>query len=75
MTLPRAVCAWSTRVAATRTNELVAQTKITPAFETSPTQVNLSLFWELDCWGRYRRATEAARARLLNSIKREGLIP
>jgi multidrug efflux system outer membrane protein len=27
--------------------------------------VNLSLFWELDFWGKYRRATEAARANLL----------
>ena len=47
------------------TNERFAQTRVTPAFETSPTQVNLSLFWELDFWGKYRRATEAARATLL----------
>ena len=35
------------------------------AFETSPFQVNLSLAWELDFWGKFRRATEAARANLL----------
>src|SRR3954466_2138542 len=40
-------------------------TKITPAFEASPSQVNLSLFWELDFWGKFRRATEASRASLL----------
>jgi outer membrane protein, multidrug efflux system len=41
------------------------QTPISPAFETSPAVVNLSLFWELDFWGKYRRATQAARATLL----------
>jgi outer membrane protein, multidrug efflux system len=41
------------------------QTKLTPAFETSANAVNLSLFWELDFWGKFRRATEAARATLL----------
>jgi multidrug efflux system outer membrane protein len=47
------------------TNERFAQTRVTPAFETSPIQVNLSLVWQLDFWGQYRRATEAARANLL----------
>lgn len=46
-------------------NERFPVTAITPEFETSPIQVNLSLFWELDFWGKYRRATEAARATLL----------
>jgi multidrug efflux system outer membrane protein len=36
-----------------------------PPLETSANQVNLSLFWELDFWGKFRRATEAARANLL----------
>jgi len=36
-----------------------------PQFETSANQVDLSLAWELDFWGKYRRATEAARANLL----------
>jgi outer membrane protein, multidrug efflux system len=41
------------------------RTKNIPGFESSSNQVNLSLFWELDFWGKYRRATEAARANLL----------
>jgi outer membrane protein, multidrug efflux system len=40
------------------------KTPIAPEFESSPAQVNLALFWELDFWGKYRRATEAARATL-----------
>lgn len=46
-------------------NQRFPKTAILPSFETSPAQVNLSLFWELDFWGKYRRATEAARATLL----------
>lgn len=46
-------------------NQRLPATRITPALETSPSQVNLSLFWELDFWGKFRRATEAARANLL----------
>src|SRR5438309_448678 len=46
-------------------NERFPATRITRAFETSPSQVNLSLFWELDFWGKFRRATEASRASLL----------
>jgi outer membrane protein, multidrug efflux system len=40
------------------------KTPISSEFESSPAQVNLALFWELDFWGKYRRATEAARATL-----------
>lgn len=50
---------------ASATNERFARTRVTPAFETSPVQINLGLIWELDFWGKYRRATEAARAELL----------
>ncbi len=46
-------------------NERYPQTRVTPEFETSPIQVNLSLAWELDFWGKFRRATEAAQANLL----------
>ncbi len=46
-------------------NQRSARTKFFPAFETSSNQVDLSLAWELDFWGKYRRATEAARANLL----------
>jgi multidrug efflux system outer membrane protein len=43
------------------------QSKIIPAFTSSANQVNLSLAWELDFWGKFRRSTEAARANLLAS--------
>jgi multidrug efflux system outer membrane protein len=44
-----------------------AQSKFLPAFETSTGQVNLSAAWELNFWGKYGRATEAARANLVAS--------
>src|SRR5262249_12607248 len=34
-------------------------------FETNATSLGASFAWELDFWGKYRRATEAARANLL----------
>jgi len=46
-------------------NQRSARSKFFPAFETSSNQVDLSLAWELDFWGKYRRATESARANLL----------
>jgi len=48
-------------------NQRSARGKFFPAFETNSNQVDLSLAWELDFWGKYRRATEAARANLLAS--------
>ncbi len=42
-------------------------TPIFPEYELNVGQVNLSAAWELDFWGKYRRATEAARANLLAS--------
>ncbi len=36
-----------------------------PSFESTRGQLNASAAWNLDFWGRYRRATEAARANLL----------
>jgi multidrug efflux system outer membrane protein len=47
------------------TDQHTARGKFFPAFETSTGQVNASAAWELDFWGRFRRATEAARANLL----------
>jgi len=44
-----------------------AKGKFFPAFEGSTGQVNVSAGWELDFWGKFRRATEAARAGLLAS--------
>src|ERR1700722_5330289 len=46
-------------------NERNPQTKLFRQYETSPNQVDLSLAWEIDFWGKYRRATESARASLL----------
>jgi len=47
------------------TDQRTAKGKFFPAFEASTGQVNASAAWELDFWGRFRRATEAARANLL----------
>src|SRR5713226_9982162 len=44
-----------------------ARSKFFPAFEGSTGKVNVSAAWELDFWGKFRRATEAARANLLAS--------
>jgi multidrug efflux system outer membrane protein len=46
-------------------NERYPRVKLYPPYETSSNQVDLSLAWELDFWGKYRRATESARANLL----------
>ena len=48
-------------------NERLPGTKISHPVQTGPMQVNLSLAWQLDFWGQYRRATEAARAQLLST--------
>jgi multidrug efflux system outer membrane protein len=49
------------------TSERSARSGPIPSFQTTLGQVNTSAFWNLDFWGRYRRATEAARANLLAS--------
>ena len=36
-----------------------------PAYEVNGGQLNLSVIWNLDFWGKYRRQTEASRAQLL----------
>ena len=50
---------------ASSVNERVAQSVRLPSFETTINQLSVSASWELDFWGRYRRATESARASLL----------
>jgi outer membrane protein, multidrug efflux system len=52
---------------ASANNQRFPRTTTTPEFETSPFNVNLSLVWELDFWGKFRRATQAARANLLST--------
>ena len=46
-------------------DQRIPQSKLNPPIYTSANQVSLSMFWELDFWGKFRRATEAARADLL----------
>ena len=46
-------------------NQRFPQTVSIPSIETSANQVSLSLAWELDFCGKFRRATESARALLL----------
>ena len=36
-----------------------------PAYQVNAGQLNLSVVWNLDFWGKYRRLTEAARAQML----------
>jgi outer membrane protein, multidrug efflux system len=36
-----------------------------PVYEVNAGQLNLSVIWNLDFWGKYRRQTEAARAQML----------
>jgi len=43
-------------------DERTARSKVVPPIETSADQVGVNFNWELDFWGRFRRATEAARA-------------
>jgi multidrug efflux system outer membrane protein len=43
------------------------KTLVFPALEQSTGSLTLSASWQLDFWGQYRRATEAARAQLLAS--------
>jgi multidrug efflux system outer membrane protein len=43
----------------------IPTTKLLRGTNTSSNLVNLSLSWQLDFWGKYRRATESARASLL----------
>lgn len=50
---------------AASTNERIPQSARIPSIETTANQVSLSLAWELDFWGKFRRATESARATLL----------
>jgi outer membrane protein, multidrug efflux system len=46
-------------------NERIPKSLAAPAVDTSVYQLTASAEWELDFWGKFRRATEAARANLL----------
>jgi outer membrane protein, multidrug efflux system len=45
-------------------NERTARQKFFPAIETNTNRVGVDFNWQLDFWGKFRRATEAARANL-----------
>ncbi|MDQ1390550.1 MAG: outer membrane protein multidrug efflux system [Acidobacteriaceae bacterium] len=52
-----------------------ARSKLFHEYDTSAHQVDLSLAWDLDFWGKYRRANESARASLLATQRaREAVI-
>ncbi len=51
--------------AAAALNDRFPNAKLTPETETNFNAVGASMAWDLDFWGKYRRATEAARANLL----------
>jgi multidrug efflux system outer membrane protein len=40
-------------------------TRLFPAYQVNGGELSLSVIWNLDFWGKYRRQTEAARAQLL----------
>src|SRR6202020_2698308 len=40
-------------------------TNLFPAYQVNAGDLNLSVIWNLDFWGKYRKQTEAARAQLL----------
>src|SRR6266699_7234794 len=42
-------------------------TKVFPAYQVNAGELTLSVIWNLDFWGKYRRQTEAARAQALAS--------
>src|SRR5262245_31697064 len=56
----------SVNAAASVLNERSPEVAGRPAIETSPAQITGAFAWELDFWGKFRRATESARAGLLS---------
>ena len=44
-----------------------ARTPVTPPLEVGVGSLSVSAGWELDFWGKFRRATEAARANLVST--------
>jgi multidrug efflux system outer membrane protein len=44
-----------------------ARTPVTPPLEVGVGSLNVSAGWQLDFWGKFRRATEAARANLVST--------
>jgi outer membrane protein, multidrug efflux system len=46
-------------------NQRLPKTVLNPEVDTNANAVSASMVWDLDFWGKYRRATESARANLL----------
>ncbi len=46
-------------------NQRDSRSRFFSAYDTSYTELGLGMQWDLDFWGKYRRATEAARGELL----------
>lgn len=63
----RADQAPSVNAGAGAVRERLPQSPVSPALQTSALDVQISAAWELDFWGKFRRATEGARAELLAS--------
>jgi multidrug efflux system outer membrane protein len=57
----------SAAVLASANNTRTAQSKLFGAFNTNANELGLGFQWNLDFWGKYRRATESARDQLLAS--------
>ena len=55
----------SVNAGASAVNQRNPNSKPLPEYETSANSIGASMAWEPDFWGKYRRATEAARANLL----------
>jgi outer membrane protein, multidrug efflux system len=47
------------------TQQTAKITRVFPSYQANAGRVSVSAIWDLDFWGKYRRATEAARAELL----------
>ncbi len=57
------------------TSQRLASSGLIPGFQQTTGELDVSASWNLDFWGKYRRATEAARATLLaNEWARQAVI-
>ncbi len=52
-------------IVAAENTQRAAKSKFFSAYQTSYSELGLALQWDLDFWGKYRRATEASRDQLL----------
>jgi multidrug efflux system outer membrane protein len=57
----------SVAAGASLVDQRTSRSLVAPAFEVGAGQLSVSAGWELDFWGKFRRASEAARANLVAS--------